>query len=591
MRSKVIAHLLAYVAVVSGLAGPFACAADTYDLDTANSPLPWIFSNGPEYPGATGSISQVPGLTGSAIGLNFDTSQGGNYVSASYDLPPQVSAEAISLWVRHPGGVCAQLRVVDSTGQTLQYCPNRPFNALDPNQWYHLVVNLGQSEFHWGGSNDGIVHNPIAEVSVVAKPTLIARGTLDIEQVEALPSLVLKVDPAAEADPTGVAQLNPGTGVEMEHTELQAPQYDLAQSLGFKWVRTEMFWTDVESVRGVYDFILYDQIRSNLASRWMRPHFILCYGNPLYTGGTWLKPPVTPAAVQAFAAFAQAATAHFAGQGVQFEVWNEPNISLFWPDPNAAAYAQLAKASIPLMHSADSSTNVSTGGMAGLGLGFLHRLIPAGGAAAADAIALHPYRSQEPELLSGDLTDALSRLAATVPANPKVIWSTEAGYSSGWYGNGHSPANRTLQAIYGARQILTASALGIPFQVVFALHDHGTDAWNTQDNFGIFDNAYQPKPMTSAVRTLLSQCAGMTFLGNLPSPEASLHILKFQDSNRTMLILWSDAFGSEGEEVSLAGAPIGACTYLGTPLTLATGADGQTALHVAGTPIYVSFAR
>jgi hypothetical protein len=561
------------------------CRAGGID-DLAPRAGSWIFSNGPEYPGATGGLSRLPTEIGGGQRLSFDTAQGGNYVSASYILPQPISPAAFSFRVRDSGGVDAQLRVLDSTGQTLQYCPNRPFTAANPTQWYPLTVALGPSALHWGGRNDGIVHNPIVEVTVVAKPTVTAIGTLDFGQLAALSSLSLRVDPAAPAIGTGVADLAGSAGVEMEHTELLAGRLTLAQSLGFKWVRTELFWTDVETTPGVYDFSWYDQLMSNLAGCGLRAHFILCYGNPLYTAGSWLQPPVTPAAIRAFAAFAHAAAAHFAGQGAHFEVWNEPNIALYWPHPSALAYAALAQAAIPEIHAGDPTAEVSTGGTAGIGTGFLHRLIPANGAAGADALAVHPYRLLEPESLSGDLVETRGRLGPPGRACPATIWSTECGYSSAWYGNGDAPATRALQAAYGVRQMLTAAGLGIPFQVMFALHDHGTGSLDATDNFGVVDYVYQSKPLTAAVRTLLTQCAGMTFEGNLPSPESSLHVLKFQDANHILLVVWTDADSGFGLDVSLAQAPNVALNYMGGALTVAAPRAG---VHVGNAPVYLSF--
>jgi hypothetical protein len=559
-------------------------------IPVGDAPAPWIFSNGPEYPGATGSLAPLPADIGPGERLTYDTAQGGNYVSASYILPQPISGAAISFLVRNSGGSDAQLRVLDSTGQTLQYCPNRPFSAANPALWYPLTVALVPSALHWGGRNDGIVHQPIVEVTVVAKPALVPTGTLDFGQVEMLSSLSLQVDPNAPAAAAGVTNLAGSLGVEMEHIELQAGRYTLAQSLGFKWIRTELFWTDVETTRGVYDFSWYDQVVSNLARCGLHAHFILCYGNPIYTVGSWMQPPVTPVAIQAFAAFAHAAAVHFAGQGVRFEVWNEPDNASFWADPNAQAYAALAQAAIPQIHAGDPTAEVSAGGTAGIDLGYLNLLIPAGGVAGANAVGVHPYRLEEPETLSGDLVATRVDLGVPGSALPAAIWSTECGYSSAWYGDGDAAANRTLQATYGVRQILTAAGVGIPYQVVFALHDHGTDNLDPEDNFGVVDNAYVPKPLTGAVRTLLGQCAGMTFKGNLPAPESSLHLLKFQDADHILIVAWTDAEGGFGLVLTFPQAPSPALNYMGGPLHVVPAAPGAPAsVHVGDTPVYLSF--
>jgi hypothetical protein len=333
---------------------------------------------------------------------------------------------------------------------------------------------------------------------------------------------------------------------------------------------------------------------SNLASCGLRPHFILCYGNPIYTGGSWLQPPVTPAAIHAFAAFAHAAAAHFAGRGAHFEIWNEPDIATFWPNPNAQAYAALAQAAIPQIHAGDPTAEVSTGGTAGIDLGFLDLLIPAHGAAGADAVGVHPYRLEEPETFSGDLVAMRSSLGLPGPTVPATIWSTECGYSSAWYGDGDAAANRALQATYAVRQMLTASALGIPYQIMFALHDHATDSLDPEDNFGAFDNAYQPKPLTWAMRTLLTQCAGMTFEGNLPSLESSLHLLKFADAKHILIVAWTDAEGGLGLTLTFAQAPSPALNDMGGPLSVVLPAASAPAgtpasVHVGDSPIYLSF--
>ena len=49
-------------------------------FDSAESLAPWVFTNGPEYPGATGSLTLGPGHGGSGARLAFDISAGGNYV-------------------------------------------------------------------------------------------------------------------------------------------------------------------------------------------------------------------------------------------------------------------------------------------------------------------------------------------------------------------------------------------------------------------------------------------------------------------------------------------------------------------------------
>ena len=83
----------------------------------------------------------------------------------------------------------------------------------------------------------------------------------------------------------------------------------------------------------------------------VRPMFILDYGNRLYDHG---QLPRSDSARAAFARFASAAARHFRGQGVIWEIWNEPNIEQFWkPEPDAQAYALLALETARAVRAAD----------------------------------------------------------------------------------------------------------------------------------------------------------------------------------------------------------------------------------------------
>ena len=390
--------------IFAGVLLPHATRADILDsFESAGSPAPWTFYNGAEFPGATGSLSRGSGHTGYGAHLVFDTSAGGNYVSANYNLSAPSDAQAVALWVRHPGGSHVQLRVTDSTGQTLQYSPNRPFESRNASQWYRLVVRLAPSSEHWGGSvNDGVFHGPLTGVSVLAQPGKTKAGALDFDDVEAIPALSTKIDPFTPATAIGQAgTLNGGLGVEIEHTENTASTLDLARSLGFKWVRTEMFWADVETAPDVYNFAWYDSLLASLKARGMNAHFILCYGNPVYTGASWFVPPRTATAVTGFGNFAKAAAAHFAGKAVHFEIWNEQNIATYWNPPSVAEYVAVSKAAIAGVHAGDPAVPVCTGGLAGMDMDFLAGTLAAGGAAGANAIGVHPYRLEVPEQLHG----------------------------------------------------------------------------------------------------------------------------------------------------------------------------------------------
>ena len=560
------------------------------DFEGASSPAPWAFSNGVEYPGATGALSRGTGYTGAGAHLAYDTSAGGNYVAAIDTLATPVSATCLRLWVKSPGGVRVQLRVNDASGQTLQYSPTRPFEAGDAQRWYQLTVDLAPTSDHWGGSvNDGKLHGLVTSISVMAQPGTTKTGAIDFDHVELIDAPATLVHPEdTPAAAPAVTDFNGSLGVEMAHPDLTAAGLALVQSLGFQHVRTELFWTDVETKAGVYNFSWYDTLVAHLKTRGVTPLFILCYGNPLYTGTYWMSPPLTPTAIAAFGKFAQAAAAHFAGQGVRFEVWNEPDLAGFWKPPSAAAYRALSRVAIGRVHTGDPSARVATGGLAGIDLAFLDAMAANGGAAGTNAVGFHPYRMANPESLASDLLDLRGHLKKAFPASTPALWSTEAGYSSAWYGDGSLAANRTTQAKFSARQMLTGLALGLPAQNFFALRDAGSNVRDSEHNFGIVDANYKAKPLTAAVRTLLAQCSGRTFVGVLAAPQSTTHVLKFKNQTDTLLVLWSE--NTVGKQtITFPGRPQNVVDYKGDAIAPVAADPNLFAIEVDDAPVYALF--
>src|SRR5882724_11059689 len=142
-------------------------------------------------------------------------------------------------------------------------------------------------------------------------------------------------------DPDAVVPPVPeGFGVNIHFTDPAPGEMKMLAESGVRWVRMDFKWDITETTRGTYDFAPYDRLMSALAPFGIRPLFILDYGNPLYDDGA---PPRTGGTREAFARWAVAAAKHYAGRGVIWETYNEPNNKMFWrPRPDAQEYAALA---------------------------------------------------------------------------------------------------------------------------------------------------------------------------------------------------------------------------------------------------------
>jgi hypothetical protein len=244
------------------------------DFERANAPAPWTFSNGAEFPGATGSLTSGIGHSGKGAHLAFNLSRGGHYVSANLTLPSPLSVAAIGFWVKSPPNITVVLRVVDATGQTLQYNLRRPLDHLDAASWYQQVVALGIANGWYGGVDDSQLHEPVHALSILAADPLVpgAVGAIDFDDVTALTSNVFNLDPALQPlmpAPSGASDLLSRLGVNIHFTS-DNRALDAAQAVGLTWVRMDLVWRSIEISPSHYNWSAYDGLIEALQSRSMK---------------------------------------------------------------------------------------------------------------------------------------------------------------------------------------------------------------------------------------------------------------------------------------------------------------------------------
>jgi hypothetical protein len=259
------------------------------------------------------------------------------------------------------------------------------------------------------------------------------------------------------------------------------------QAAGVRCARSELIWWSLcESSPGVYNFApgawnCYLWINL-LKARNIKPYCILCYSNPLY-GGT----PDTPAGRAAFANYCSAVVTQFRDDVDIWEIWNEPNLDMFWgKTPNAADYAALVAAAAPAIRAADPDCIVVGGATSGIDRTFLDAAFDAGMLAHLDVLSVHPYRIQNPESINSEIASLRAKMN-TYPNGPQVkIWTGEWGYNAAWTELGSTVADReTNQAKMLQRMMLNNVTQGIELSMWFSVHgwdpleDWGLTKWNS----------------------------------------------------------------------------------------------------------------
>lgn len=198
------------------------------------------------------------------------------------------------------------------------------------------------------------------------------------------------------------------------------------------------WWPRVQPADGPFSWHLDHQV-----SYWDRPGggAVLgqLFGTPWWADAKGARSPDKPNAypsgarprLDAFARYAEATVAHFQGRIRDWELWNEPDVSMFWGG-SPEELAELATVGAAAIRRADPQARV-------LGMGFTpsswawHRAFAkAGGLAGLDVLTFHAYHrgAGDHELLWRELKSTVGHfraLAKEALGRELPLWDTESG--------------------------------------------------------------------------------------------------------------------------------------------------------------------
>jgi hypothetical protein len=299
----------------------------------------------------------------------------------------------------------------------------------------------------------------------------------------------------------------------------------------FRWVRMDFFWGGIERTKGIYDFSAYDRLMKSLDANRVRPIFILDYGNDLYGQGS----PRTDHARSAFCNFISHAVSHFRHRGIVWEMWNEPNIGFWKPQPNADDYAALALSVGRTIRQVGSDEWYIGPATCGFDWNFLDRCFKAGLLGYWDAVSVHPYRQSAPETVSEDWDRLRTMIAAAEPAprNVKMI-SGEWGYSDVWGG-----MNQKIQADYIARQYLANLLSGVHLSIWYDWKDDGSSRTDPEHHFGASRQDAAPKAAYEEASLIARQLRGFRFSRRIVVGEPGDYVLLFKKRNKSAEVAWT----------------------------------------------------
>ena len=387
-----------------------------------------------------------------------------------------------------------------------------------------------------------------------------------------------------------IAQTFPaGTGVNIHFTDAQPGEIKMISAAGFRWVRMDFKWEVIETKRGIYDFSSYDRLIAALDEYHIRAYLIFDYGNPLYTPDKSVR---TEDGRQAFGRWAIASAKHFANRGIVWELFNEPDIDIFWPPkPSVDEYIALAL-TVSRAWRAQVPNEILIGpATAAVDVPFLESTFKAGLLQYWSAVSIHPYRKTDPETVAGDYC-RLRKLIRSYKAAPNSIpiISGEWGYSSvsRW-------VNETQQAEMLARQFLTNVANGIPISIWYDWRDDGLDANELEHHFGIVrhefrqdsESPFEPKPAYLAAKTVNAFLAGSIYQKRIALADENDFVLVFSSGGRERLAAWTTSSRARRVSISLTPGVYVMTESSGEKVRdLSVGQSGLT-IELSSSPVFI----
>jgi len=176
-----ILYAIAFLGLLSAPAG--ASGAPVYLISGASADREWNFSNGQEFPGASGDLKVDPSQPHngqSSLELTGDFSKGGVYVSTGTHFAP-VDIRNLSMWLRSPDTDHITIQINDSSGQ----CHQISFKIQQDDAWQKFDFPLQKffakvedpggtavSKYEsWGGPADQKWHGPATSINIEVFPT------------------------------------------------------------------------------------------------------------------------------------------------------------------------------------------------------------------------------------------------------------------------------------------------------------------------------------------------------------------------------------------------------------------------------------
>jgi hypothetical protein len=454
-------------------------------------------------------------------------------IDRMYRLPDDTESVSFAVYGDNSGHLL-RARITDTKGETFQYdCGSLSFSG-----WKIITIPVSPSTGHWGGNNDGSFDYPVyLQGILVDTPSIKTEGKLYIDTISITRS--------------------------SRRTKIVIEDFEKDRNLDF----TETG---------------YDTLVQEAQNLGLNNYFILDYGNTLYEEDKSVR---TERGRKAFAAFAAEAVARYGQYYIIWEIWNEPNLDLFWsPQPSIDDYMTLVEETVKAIRKIDSYAIIYAPAGSGIPFPWLEECFKKGLLRLVNGISVHPYRKEHPETVIEDYKRLRQLVQKYSPQKKEIrLVSGEWGYSQkDYWGN---RIDEEQQASYAVRMLLVNYYQGLSQSIWYDFKNDGTNPDETEHNFGLVTQQLAPKRAFHAVKTLHTMLNGYTFKGKIKSNKGD-YILQFTNERDAIIYTFWTTGKSHAVVLPLDTGHWEGCTMYGNQVELRE-TDSGCSLHISGEVVYV----
>lgn len=306
------------------------------------------------------------------------------------------------------------------------------------------------------------------------------------------------------------------------------------KELGVGWVRYDFEWGVIQPDNASsYQWTAIDRVVATAKSYGIETLGTIAYApkwaRDASCNTTWACPPASPAA---YAKFASDVASRYKDSVKYWEIWNEPNIPVFWaPNPDSAKYAAILKAAYTSIKTANPSAVVMSAGLSPAEdaggriapLTFMKNLYASGAKNFFDIVALHPYSfPASPDYAavwnSWQQMTAIHQLMISNSDSSKKVWITEFGSPTGGSGSGFAvnqftnwqsgsdfmTENAQSQIITNAAKLFKQDNSWLSNFFYYSLKDNGTSKSTTENFFGLIRYDGSQKPAFGTLKSIIA---------------------------------------------------------------------------------------